>query len=75
MADTNGPAATTRSGGDLYGLIAAFTDVLTQIASINSVFASASLPVSVNTQGTFLNQVFMGVFRPTATATSAGPAT
>ena len=40
--------------------------MLTQIASINSVFASASLPVSVNTQGTFLNQVFMGVFRPDA---------
>ena len=64
MADTNGPGGYYSVGGDLYGLIAAFTDVLTQIASINSVFASASLPVSVNTQGTFLNQVFMGVFRP-----------
>ena len=66
MADTNGPGGYYSVGGDLYGLIAAFTDVLTQIASINSVFASASLPVSVNTQGTFLNQVFMGVFRPDA---------
>lgn len=50
--------------GDLYGLIKAFTDILTQIAAVDSVFASASLPVSVNAQGTFLNQVFMGVFRP-----------
>ena len=66
MADTNGPGGYYSVGGDLYGLITAFTDVLTQIASINSVFASASLPVSVNTQGTFLNQVFMGVFRPDA---------
>ena len=64
IADTNGPGGYYSVGGDLYGLIAAFTDVLTQIASINSVFASASLPVSVNAQGTFLNQVFMGVFRP-----------
>ena len=64
MADTNGPGGYFSVGGDLYGLIAAFTNALTQIAAINSVFASASLPVSVNAQGTFLNQVFMGVFRP-----------
>jgi len=51
-------------GGDLLALINALKQTLTQIASVNSVFASASLPVSVNAQGTFLNQVFMGVFRP-----------
>jgi type IV pilus assembly protein PilY1 len=51
-------------GGDLLALINALKETLTQIASVNSVFASASLPVSVNAQGTFLNQVFMGVFRP-----------
>lgn len=64
MADQSGVGGYYTVGGDLYALIAAFTDILTQIASVNSVFASASLPVSVNTQGTFLNQVFMGVFRP-----------
>lgn len=64
MADTNGPGGYYSVGGDLYALVNAFADVLSQIASINSVFASASLPVSVNAQGTFLNQVFMGVFRP-----------
>ena len=51
-------------GGDLLALINALKETLLQIASVNSVFASASLPVSVNAQGTFLNQVFMGVFRP-----------
>lgn len=39
--------------------------VLSEIQSVNSVFASVSLPVSVNTQGTYLNQVFIGMFRPT----------
>ena len=41
-------------------------DILTEIQGINSVFVSASLPVSVNTQGTFLNQVYVGMFRPDA---------
>ncbi len=68
MADQSGVGGYFTVGGDLYALISAFTDILTQIASVNSVFASASLPVSVNAQGTFLNQVFMGVFRPDAEA-------
>lgn len=55
-------------GGDLLALINALKETLLQIASVNSVFASAALPVSVNAQGTFLNQVFMGVFRPDANA-------
>jgi type IV pilus assembly protein PilY1 len=64
MADQTGPNGYFPVGGDLYGLINAFIDILTQVAAVDSVFASASLPVSVNAQGTFLNQVFMGVFRP-----------
>jgi type IV pilus assembly protein PilY1 len=51
-------------GGDLRQLINAFKEIFVQVAAVNSVFASASLPVSVNTQGTFLNQVFVGMFRP-----------
>jgi type IV pilus assembly protein PilY1 len=35
-----------------------------QIQSVNSVFAAVSLPVSVNTQGSYLNQVYVGMFRP-----------
>ncbi|HXD06971.1 MAG TPA: PilC/PilY family type IV pilus protein [Burkholderiaceae bacterium] len=61
------------AGADLYALITAIKDILTQIASVNSVFASASLPVSVNAQGTFLNQVFMGVFRPDGNAYQRWP--
>jgi type IV pilus assembly protein PilY1 len=39
-----------------------------EIQAVNSVFASVSLPVSVSTQGTYLNQVYVGMFRPDASA-------
>lgn len=42
----------------------ALNAIFSEIQSVNSVFASVSLPVSVNTQGTYLNQVFVGMFRP-----------
>lgn len=42
----------------------ALKSILSEIQSVNSVFASVSLPVSVNTQGTYLNQVYIGMFRP-----------
>lgn len=42
----------------------ALNDIFTEIQSVNTSFASVSLPVSVNTQGTYLNQVFIGQFRP-----------
>jgi type IV pilus assembly protein PilY1 len=45
-------------------LVNAFLKILNEIQDVNSVFTSASLPVSVNTQGTYLNQIYMGVFRP-----------
>jgi type IV pilus assembly protein PilY1 len=38
--------------------------IFTQIQSVSSVFASASLPISVNARGTYLNQIFMGMFLP-----------
>jgi type IV pilus assembly protein PilY1 len=47
-------------------LSAAIKTVLSQIISVNTVFASVSLPVSVNTQGSYLNQVYIGMFRPDA---------
>ena len=56
-------------GGDLKALIDAFESIFNKILAKNSVFASASLPVSVNTQGTFLNQVFIGMFRPDGNGT------
>ena len=44
------------------------TKILNQIRAANSVFSSASLPVSANTQGTYLNQVYIGMFRPDGNA-------
>jgi type IV pilus assembly protein PilY1 len=62
----------TQGGGSYYDatsiqkLSDAFGAIFTEVQGISSVFASASLPVSANTQGTFLNQVFIGMFRPDA---------
>jgi len=55
-------------GGDLLALINAFKDILTNIAAVNSVFTATTLPVSTTTQGTYLNQIFVGMFRPDAQA-------
>ncbi len=64
-----------RQGGGLYQeaqnsdqIIVAITKILNQIRASNSVFSSASLPVSANTQGTYLNQVYIGMFRPDGNA-------
>lgn len=46
----------------------ALGNIFSEIQAVNSVFASVSLPVSVNTQGTYLNQVYVGMFRPDANA-------
>lgn len=65
--------AIATQGGGMY-VTAQDSDTLTlellrifnQILAQNSVFASAALPVSLNTRGTYENQVFLGVFRPDA---------
>lgn len=46
----------------------AILKILNEVQAVNSVFASSSLPVSVNAQGTYLNQIYMGMFRPDGTA-------
>lgn len=46
----------------------ALQSIFAEIQAVNSVFASATLPISVNTQGTYENQVYIGVFRPDAYA-------
>ena len=56
-----------QAGSDT-GLQASLQNILSQIQAVNSVFASVSLPVSVSARGTYLNQVYLGVFRPDATA-------
>ncbi len=40
--------------------------IFQEVQAVNSVFASTTLPVSVNVRGTNLNQVYIGVFRPDA---------
>ncbi|MDQ1315219.1 MAG: type pilus assembly protein PilY1 [Pseudomonadota bacterium] len=45
-------------------IAAALLSIFSEVQAVNSVFASVSLPVSVNTQGTYLNQMFIGMFRP-----------
>jgi type IV pilus assembly protein PilY1 len=44
----------------------ALDKILSGMLATSSVFASATLPVSVNVRGTNANQVYMGVFRPDA---------
>lgn len=52
--------------GDSSAIAQAILKILNEVQAVNSVFASSSLPVSVNAQGTFLNQIYMGMFRPDA---------
>ena len=49
-------------------LVSSLLAIFNSIQAVNSVFASASLPVAVNARGTYLNQVYMGMFRPDALA-------
>jgi type IV pilus assembly protein PilY1 len=44
----------------------ALSEIFSEIQSVNTVFASVALPASATTQSTFLNQVFIGMFRPDA---------
>jgi len=60
----------SQGGGKYYDaktaqdVLEAILSIINEVQAVNSVFVSASLPVSVNTQGTYLNQVYMGMFRP-----------
>lgn len=48
-------------------IAAALTKILNEVQAVNSVFSSASLPVSVNAEGSYLNQIYLGMFRPDPT--------
>lgn len=63
MADVSG-GTYYDVASDVTGISDAINDALSQILAVNSVFASVALPASANTQSTFLNQVFIGQFRP-----------
>lgn len=60
-----------QSGGEYFSVSSSGTEladklssIFNQIQSVDSVFSSASLPVSTSARGSFDNQVFMGMFRP-----------
>ena len=63
-AVANQGGGTFHSASDADALLKSLLEVFNEIQAVNSVFASASLPVSVNARGTYLNQVYMGMFRP-----------
>ncbi len=52
------------SAVDAATLNKALNAIFNDIQAVNSVFASASLPLSADNTGAFVNQVYMGVFRP-----------
>ena len=54
------------SGIDYNSIKNGLLQIFNEVAAVNSVFASSSLPISSNTQGTYQNQVFIGMFRPDA---------
>ena len=47
-------------------IVDALNAIFNEIQAVNSVFAATTLPVSANVQGTNVNQVYVGVFRPDA---------
>ncbi|HEX7888307.1 MAG TPA: hypothetical protein VF522_03020 [Ramlibacter sp.] len=53
--------------GDAGAVKEAVASALNEAQATNSVFSSASLPVSVNAEGSYLNQIFLGMFRPDGT--------
>lgn len=52
--------------GDLVKLKESFERIIARAAAVNSVFTATTLPVSTTTQGAYLNQLFIGMFRPDA---------
>ncbi len=66
-----------RVGGGRYfqatseeSIVSALRQILVEIQAVNSVFASASLPINATNRSQNENQVFIGMFRPDA---NAGP--
>jgi Tfp pilus tip-associated adhesin PilY1 len=47
-------------------IVQALNIIFAEVQAVNSVFAASSLPVSVSVRGAFLNQLYVGVFRPDA---------
>lgn len=50
--------------GDATTLTNALIEIFNQIQAVDSVFSAVSLPLSASRQGTYQNQIFVGIFRP-----------
>lgn len=68
-------ASMARAGGGKYfaatnkqAIITALQSIFAEIQAVNSTFASASLPISATNRAQNENQVYIGMFRPDATA-------
>jgi type IV pilus assembly protein PilY1 len=61
---SNGRYFDVTSGNGGADLSDVFARIFSEIQAVNSVFAAVSLPANITTQGTFLNQVYIGQFRP-----------
>lgn len=61
---TQGKGKYFATDGTTAAIVEALNNIFDEIQAKNTVFASSTLPVSVNVRGTYLNQVYMGVFRP-----------
>jgi type IV pilus assembly protein PilY1 len=59
-----GPSGYVEVGGDVSGMVTSLQNIVTSVAAVNSVFTATTLPVSTTTQGTYLNQIYVGMFRP-----------
>jgi len=59
-----GPSAYLEVGGDLTAMIESLKEIITTVAAVNSAFTATTLPVSTTTQGSYLNQLYIGMFRP-----------
>lgn len=64
MASQGGGEALVVKLGDSKGFADAIKKIIYDVQAENSVFAAPVLPVSANAQGTYLNQVYVGMFRP-----------
>ncbi len=64
LANVGGGKAFKVTAENHAGLEAILLQIFNEVQDINSAFSSATLPVSANTQGTFLNQVYIASFRP-----------
>lgn len=68
MADNAGGKRYVVELGDVQALVDALLQIFNEMQAVNNVFSSVSLPVSVNGQGSYLNQIYIGMFRPDASA-------